>query len=72
MYDISIPVTAKAIDQNKRIVIEWPGYSSPTTVEWVFAPQADGTTFVTITEAGWTQGLPRARHQTESRGRPLS
>jgi len=54
MYGISIPVTAKAIEPNKRIVIEWPGYSRPTTVEWMFAPQEDGTTFVSITEAGFT------------------
>jgi len=53
MYGISIPVTPKAIEPNKRIVIEWPGYSSPTTVEWTFAPQEDGTTFVSITEAGF-------------------
>ena len=49
MYGISIPVTAKAIEANKRLVIEWPGHSSPTTVEWVFAPKKDGTTFVSIT-----------------------
>ena len=54
MYGISIPVTAKSIEPNKRIVIEWPGYSGLTTVEWVFAPQEDGTTFVSITEAGFT------------------
>jgi uncharacterized protein YndB with AHSA1/START domain len=52
MYGISIPVTAKAIEPNKRIVIEWPGYGGLTTVEWTFAPQEDGTTFVSITEAG--------------------
>ena len=54
MYGISIPVTAKAIEPNKRIVIEWPGDSSPTTVEWMFTPQKDGTAFVSITEAGFT------------------
>jgi uncharacterized protein YndB with AHSA1/START domain len=54
MYGVSIPVTAKAIEPNKRIVIEWPGYSSPTIVEWMFAPQQDGTTFVSITETGFT------------------
>ena len=54
MYGVSIPVTVQAIEPNKRIVIEWPGYSGPTTVEWLFAPQADGTTFVTITEAGFS------------------
>jgi uncharacterized protein YndB with AHSA1/START domain len=54
MYDISIPVTVKVIEANKRIVIEWPGYGSPTTVEWILAPQEDDTTFVSITNAGFT------------------
>jgi len=53
-YDFSNRVTAKAVEPNKRIEIEWQGYSGPTIVEWTFAPQQDGTTFVTITEAGWT------------------
>jgi uncharacterized protein YndB with AHSA1/START domain len=54
MYGISVLVTAKAIEPNKRVVIEWPGEGSPTTVEWLFASQKDGTTFVSITEAGFT------------------
>jgi len=53
MYGISIPVTATAIEPNARIVIEWPGQGGPTTVEWTFAPRDDGTTFVSITEAGF-------------------
>ena len=53
MYGISVPVTARVIEPGTRIVIEWPGYSGPTTVEWTFAPQKDGTTFVSITEAGF-------------------
>jgi uncharacterized protein YndB with AHSA1/START domain len=54
MYDVSALVTAKVIEPNQRIVIEWPGYSGPTTVEWRFAPREDGTTFVSIMEAGFT------------------
>jgi uncharacterized protein YndB with AHSA1/START domain len=54
MYGISIPVTAKAVEPNKRIVIEWQGHKGPTIVEWTFAPQKDGTTFVSISEAGFT------------------
>jgi hypothetical protein len=46
----SAPVTVKTIEANKRIVIEWLGYSGLTTVEWIFASQKDGTTFVSITE----------------------
>jgi len=53
MYGISIPVDVKVIEPNKRIVIEWPGYSGQTTVEWTFSPQGDGTTFVNITESGF-------------------
>jgi uncharacterized protein YndB with AHSA1/START domain len=54
MYGISVPVTAKAIEPHTRIVIEWPGYSGPSTVEWLFQAQPDGTTFVSITESGFT------------------
>ena len=54
MYDVSIEVTAKLIDNNRRIVVEWPGYSGPTTVEWRFAPLDDGNTFVRVTESGFT------------------
>jgi uncharacterized protein YndB with AHSA1/START domain len=54
MYDKSTRVVTKAIEPDKRIVIEWDGYSGRTLVEWKFAPQRDGNTFVTITESGWT------------------
>lgn len=54
MYDISIPVTAKTIEPDRRLVVEWPGYKGITTVEWLFEPQPDGTTFVRITESGFT------------------
>jgi uncharacterized protein YndB with AHSA1/START domain len=54
MYDATIAVTAKVVDPNQRIVIEWPGYSGQTWVEWTFVPQDDEATFVTITESGFT------------------
>jgi uncharacterized protein YndB with AHSA1/START domain len=54
MYDVSIHVIAKAVEPNRRIVIEWPGYSGSTTVEWKFAAQENGTTFVSITESGFS------------------
>ena len=54
MYRVSIAVTAKEIEPNRRIVVEWPGYRGPTTVEFLFAHQEDDTTFVTITESGFT------------------
>jgi len=54
MYGVSIEVTAKVIDDNRRIVVQWPGYGGPTMVEWRFAPLNDGHTFVTVTESGFT------------------
>lgn len=53
MYGVSVPVTVNAIDPNRRIAIEWPGYGTPTTVEWTFTALADGTTFVRVTESGY-------------------
>ena len=55
MFGVSAEVSVKEIETNKRILIEWssPG-GTPTTVEWLFAPRADGTTFVTITESGFS------------------
>lgn len=48
MYDISVPVTVKVVEQNRRIVIEWP-----SEVEWLFTERPDGT-FVDITCSGFT------------------
>ena len=53
MYGISIDVSAKTIEDNRRIVMEWPGYSGPTTVEWTFEP-VNNDTFVEVRESGFT------------------
>jgi uncharacterized protein YndB with AHSA1/START domain len=53
MYHASAQVTVKAIEKNKRILIEWSGYGT-TTIEGLFYPQADDTTFVSITNAGFS------------------
>jgi uncharacterized protein YndB with AHSA1/START domain len=52
MYGFSMPVTAKVIEPNERLVVEWPTDRGPTTVEWTFTPHPDGT-FVAITHAGF-------------------
>jgi uncharacterized protein YndB with AHSA1/START domain len=52
-HDVSIEVTAKAVELNSRVLIEWPGYSGPTQVEWTFQAIPDGTTFVRVSESGW-------------------
>lgn len=57
MYGASTEVTPKVIERNKRIVVEWDGYVGRTNVEWTFTPRTEDTTYVTITEWGWT-GTP--------------
>ena len=47
-------MTPKVIEPNKRVTIEWPGYTGPTTVEWTFQALPDSTTFVRVAESGWT------------------
>jgi uncharacterized protein YndB with AHSA1/START domain len=49
MYGVSADITVIAIEQNRRILIEWP-----TPVEWLFTPRSDTTTFVSITASGFT------------------
>jgi uncharacterized protein YndB with AHSA1/START domain len=53
MYGVSSQVNVKAIEKNKRILIEWSGYGTPTPVEWIFTSREDGTTFVSITNSGF-------------------
>jgi uncharacterized protein YndB with AHSA1/START domain len=51
MYDASAKVQVKAIEQDKRILIEWS--DPPNMVEWVFTARPDDTTFVSITNSGY-------------------
>lgn len=53
MYGAAGEVNVKEIEENKLVsLIEWDG-DGTTTVEWVFTPRADGTTFVSITNSGF-------------------
>ena len=53
MYGVFANVAVKAIEQDRRILIEWGGPGeTPTAVEWTFTPQADGT-FVEIVSSGF-------------------
>jgi uncharacterized protein YndB with AHSA1/START domain len=55
MFGVSADVSVKAIEANERILIEWSTSGGiPTTVEWLFVPRADNTTFVTVTESGFS------------------
>ena len=54
MYGHSVQVRVKAVEENKRILIEWSAYGTPTTVEWVFTSRPDNTTFVSVTNTGFS------------------
>lgn len=54
MYNFSVQVQVKEIEKNKRIVVEWGAYDEPSTIEWTFAARPDDTTFVSITNSGFT------------------
>lgn len=53
MYGFSTEATVKALEPNKRILVEWSAYGAPTDIEWVFTARSDGTTFVSITNSGF-------------------
>jgi uncharacterized protein YndB with AHSA1/START domain len=57
MYNVSAEVDVKAIEPNRRIVVEWSAYGAPTAVEWTFTAREDSTTFVSIVNRGF-QGSP--------------
>jgi uncharacterized protein YndB with AHSA1/START domain len=53
MYGVSMQVIVKALEPNKRILIEWSAYETPTFVEWNFRPHGDDATFVSISNSGF-------------------
>jgi uncharacterized protein YndB with AHSA1/START domain len=57
MYGASTTVDVKEIEPNQRILVEWMDTGGPTTIEWIFTPRADNTTFVSITNRGFHGSL---------------
>ena len=57
MYNASTDVDVKAVEPNKRILVEWTAPGGRTTIEWIFTSRPDNTTFVSITNSGF-QGTP--------------
>ena len=54
MYNHHTEVDVKTIEPNERILIEWNGPESPTKVEWTFEDKGNNTTFVVVTNWGFT------------------
>mgnify|MGYP001310885990 FL=1 len=51
MYGVFADVDVKAVEPNRRILIEWD--DPPRPVEWVFTAREDNTTLVSITNSGF-------------------
>jgi uncharacterized protein YndB with AHSA1/START domain len=56
MYGASGRVWVKQVEPARRIRFSWDGYdpSHPTTVEFQFIPHQDDTTYLRVTETGFT------------------
>jgi uncharacterized protein YndB with AHSA1/START domain len=64
MYGFSVPVAVKAVEPNRRILVEWNiGGDRPSTIEWTFTALKDGTTFVSIVNSGFAGGADAAVRQ---------
>ena len=54
MYNFSVQVKVKELDRNKRLVVEWSAYEAPSTIDWKFTALPDNTTFVSVTNSGFS------------------
>lgn len=54
MYGHSVEVSVKVIEENKRILIDWGEADVTTLVEWGFTSRLDDTTFVSISNSGFS------------------
>lgn len=55
MYGFSQQVDVLEVEANKRILVQWQAYEKPTPIEWLFTPRPDDTTFVSITNSGFSE-----------------
>ncbi|HEY3160483.1 MAG TPA: SRPBCC family protein [Vicinamibacterales bacterium] len=53
MYGLSTLVDVRAIEPDRRILIEWNGPEKPTSVEWTFESKAADRTFVVVRNWGF-------------------
>ncbi|MCC2690119.1 MAG: polyketide cyclase [Rhizobiaceae bacterium] len=55
MYGVATDVRVKAVEPDRRILVDWDLRDDPTEVEWTFHPRSDGT-FVEIVNRGFGEG----------------
>jgi len=67
MYGVGTDVRVKAIEPDRRILIDWDIASNPTEVEWRFDPRGDHT-WVTVENRGFDEGSDGMAAALESAG----
>ena len=69
MFGFSLTVLTKAVEKDKRIVVEWGNKGEETMVEWIFSPFDEKETFVSITNSDFKgeadKILSEVRNSTE-------
>jgi uncharacterized protein YndB with AHSA1/START domain len=71
MYGLSSTVTVQQVEESRLVRFTWSGYNPerPTTVEFRLTPWKDNTTYVVVTETGFTgDGDTVVRYATDSTG----
>lgn len=71
MYGVSSQVRVGEVEENSQVRFTWSGYTPdhPTTVEFRFTPMPDATTYVQVTETGFTgSGDLLVRYVADSTG----
>ena len=67
MYGFSTEAKTIEIEPDRLILVEWIADDSSTRIEWRFFPRPDGTTFVSITNSGFSgSGDDVAQHAIAS------
>jgi len=64
-YGVSAQVRPKAIERDRRILLEWSAYETPTLIEWVLTPRPEGT-FLAVTNSGFAGDADRVVAQAMS------
>lgn len=54
MYGFSADATVRALVADERLLVSWTTEGTTTDIEWLFTPRPDGTTFVSITNSGFS------------------
>ena len=52
-YDVAAQVRVRALEKNRRLIMEWSAFGTPTVVEWRFSSRGDNKTFVEVTNTGF-------------------